>query len=379
MRAVKPIQLNLDIFDGLSRRSGADLISIFIPTHQKGRDVVQDPIRLKNQVAVVDDQLDSLGWRARARSDRLAAATQLLDNKEFWEHQSAGLGVFIDDEDELVAVSIPVTVEPFAHVGQVFHTRHLVPGMGVARVPILVLTKNRVRLLYGTKYDIDEVDADLPSSMDDVNWFVDREKERQQHPDRPGTTRNRHGHEPSSREAEDRDRFLRAVADGLPRQVAAGPLVVLGDDDLVERFRNLVDFETVSPRNSGVSAPADDAMILEKAIPALEGIESSRESEALKRALDRLGEGRASQSLEASISGALAGRVGEVVLRRDLPPVWGRVDATTMRVAIRDERARPGDLDLLDRLVVEAYKTGARISTIAEPIEPSGFIAVNRY
>lgn len=376
---MKPLHLNLGTFDELSRRSGVDLISIFIPTHQIGRDVVQDPIRLKNQLAAVDGHLESVGWKARDRTDRVAAATSLLDDKEFWEHQSAGLGVFIDDEGEVVSVSIPVSVEPFAHVGQVFHIRHLVPGMGVARVPILVLARNVVRLLFGTRYDIDELDVDLPSSLDDVNWFVDREKERQQHPDASGTTRNRHGHEPSAREDEDLARFLRAVADALPRQVADGPLVVLGDDDLVERFRSLVDFETVSPRHSGVSAPHDDAMILDRATPALEGIESSREARALKGALDSLGVGRASQSLEEAISGAIAGRVGEVVMRRGLPPVWGRLDATRMTVDIRREEARPGDLDLLDRLVVEAYKTGARISTIAEPIEPSGFIAINRY
>lgn len=376
---MKPHSLNLDRFDELTRASGVDLISIYIPTHQKGRDVAQDPIQLKNQLAEVEQRLESLGWKTRDRSERLSSAVSLLEDKEFWEHQSAGLGLFIDDEGDLVPVSIPVTVDPFSYVGQVFHVRHLVPGMGVARVPILLLTKNAVRLLYGTKHDIDEVDVDLPGSIDDVNWFVDREKERQQHPDRSGSSRNRHGHEPASSEEEDRNRFLRAVSDALPRQIGDGLLVVVGDDDLVERFRNLVEFETVSPRNSGVSAPQDDAMILERAIPALEGIETSRESEALKRAMDRLGSGRASQSLREAIPAAVSGRVDEVVISRGASPVWGHLDATSMTVAVRDDVARPFDVDLLDRLVVEAYKTGARISTVADPIESGDFIAVNRY
>ncbi len=370
--------MDLDIFDELSRRSGVDLISIFIPTHRKGRDVVQDPIRLKNQLSVVDDHLESQGWKGRDRSERLADVSSLLEDKEFWEHQSAGLGVFIDDRGEVTPVSVPVAVESFSHVGQVFHVRHLVPGMGVASVPIMVLTKNAVRLFYGTKHDLDRVAAELPESMDDVNWFVDREKERQQHPDRAGTTRNRHGHEPSAREDEDRNRFLRAVSDALPRAVT-GPLVVLGDDDLVERFRSLVDFETVSPRNSGISAPDDESMILERATPALAEIESSRESDTLQRARDSLGMGRASQTLEEAVPAALAGRVGEVVIRRGVPPVWGRFDSTSMNVVIDGGKAGPGDVDLLDRLVVEAYKTGARVSTVSEEIESGSFIAVNRY
>jgi hypothetical protein len=375
---MKPNELDTDLFDRLSERRGKDLISIVIPTHQKGRDVAQDPIRLKNELSNVESQLEDLGWKPRERSDRLVQARALLDDKEFWEHQSAGLAVFVDDESQITPVSIPVNVEPASYLAQVFHLRHLVPGMGLARVPILVLTKNAVRLMYGSKFVIEQVEADLPESFDDVNWFVDREKERQQHPDRVGAARNRHGHEPSSREDEDRNRFLRAVAEALPRDLLSGPLVVLGDDDLVERFGSVIDFETVSPRNSGVSRPEDDSAILELAVPAMERIETARESEALKGAMDRLGVGGASTSIGDALPAAVSGRVGDLVITRGISPVWGRLDATEMTVDVHDE-PRPGDVDLLDRLVVESKKTGAKITTVAESIEGDSFIATHRY
>lgn len=375
---MKPLELDTAIFDQLAEQSGADLISIVIPTHQRGRDVAQDPIQLKNQLSQVEGHLEDVGWKPRQRSDRLANARALLDDKEFWEHQSAGLAVFVDEEAEITPVSIPVDVQPVSYVAQVFHLRHLVPGMGLARVPILVLTKNAVRLLYGSKFVIEDVDADLPESFDDVNWFVDREKERQQHPDRVGTARNRHGHEPSSREDEDRSRFLRAVAEALPKDMQEGPLVVLGDVDLVERFSNVVDFETVSPRNSGVSRVEDDSAILELAIPAMEKIESARESEALKQAMNRLGVGKASTAIVDALPDAVSGRVSDLVITREIAPIWGRLDATEMTVDVTDE-PRPGDVDLLDRLVVESRKTGARITTVAESIEGDSFIASHRY
>lgn len=375
---MKPLELDTDLFDRLSQRRGKDLISIVIPTHQKGRDVAQDPIRLKNELSNAEGQLEDLGWKPRERSDRLANARALLEDKEFWEHQSAGLGLFVDDESKITPVSIPVDVDPTSHVAQVFHLRHLVPGMGLARVPVLVLTKNAVRLMYGSKFVIEQVEVDLPESFDDVNWFVDREKERQQHPDRVGTARNRHGHEPSSRENEDRSRFLRAVADALPRDLVSTPLVVLGDDDLVERFGNVVDFETVSPRNSGVSRVEDASAILELAVPAMEMIETARESEALKLAMDRLGVGAASTSIVDALPDAVSGRVSDLVMTRGIEPIWGRLDATEMTVAVNDA-PRPGDVDLLDRLVVESRKTGASITTVAESIEGDSFIATHRY
>ena len=375
---MKPLELHTDLFDQLSERRGKDLISVVIPTHQRGREIAQDPIRLKNELSEVEDRLEDLGWKPRQRSERLSNARSLLDDKEFWEHQSAGLALFIDDESNVTPVSVPVEVEAASYVAQVFHLRHLVPGMGLARVPVLVLTKNAVRLLYGSKFVIDAVDADLPESFDDVNWFVDREKRRQQHPDRPGTARNRHGHEPSSREDEDRNRFLRAVADALPRDRLAGPLVVLGDDDLVERFGNVVDFETVSPRNSGVSRPEDDSALLDLAIPAMQKIEDARESEALKQAMDRLGVGNATTSILEALPDAVSGRIGDLVMTRGIDPIWGRLDATEMTVDVHDE-PKPGDVDLLDRLVVESRRTGSSITTVAEPIEGDSFIATHRY
>lgn len=375
---MKPLELDTDLFDDLTGRSGRDLISMLIPTHQRGRDIAQDPIQLKNQISLVEEHLGELGWKPRPRSDRLTNARALLDDQEFWEHQSAGLAVYIDDEAEITPISIPVRVEPASYVAQVFHMRHLVPGMGLARVPILVLTKNAVRLLQGTKFVIDDVEADLPESFDDVNWFVDREKERQQHPDRVGSARNRHGHEPSSREDEDRSRFLRTVADALPKELLQGSLVVLGDDDLVERFGNIVDFETVSPPNSGVSRPEDDSSILEQAIPAMETIESDRESEALKRAMDQLGVGRATTSIVDALPDAVSGRVSDLVITRGIAPIWGRLDGTEMTVEVNEE-PKAGDVDLLDRLVVESRKTGASISTVAESIEGDSFIATHRY
>lgn len=375
---MKPLALDTDLFDQLSERSGNDLISIFIPTHQRGRDVVQDPIRLKNQLAAVGDFLEEVGWKPRQRSDRLAGAVALLEDNEFWEHQLAGLALYIDDEGEVVAVSTPVGLEAGSHVGQVFHMRHLVPGMGLARVPILLLTKNAVRLFLGSRLTLEELEEDLPESFDDVNWFVDRETQRQQHPDRAGTARNRHGHDPSSRTDEDRSRFLRAVADAIPNVLQQGPMVVLGDDDLVERFGQVSDFETVSPDNSGVGNPEDDSLLLDLARPAISQIESVRETEALKQAMDRLGVGRATTSVAEALPGAVAGRLEDVVMERSAEPIWGRLDATDMSVEIHDEW-RHGDVDLLDRLVVESRKTGASVTTVTESIEGDSFVASSRY
>lgn len=377
---MKPLELDVELFDNLSEKSGTNLITVLIPTHRKGRDVAQDPIQLKNQLSEVASELENLGRKPREREERLSQARGLLDDKEFWEHQSDGLALYVDDTAAVTPVSVPVGVQPSFYVGQVFHLRHLIPSMNLARVPVLTVTKKAVRLFSGSKLGLDEVDADLPESFDDVNWFVDREKQRQQHPDRVGAGgRATHGHEPSARAEEDRDRFLRAVADALPAAVRNARLVVLGDDDLVERFGSIAGLETVSPERSGLGNPADDNLIHEMAIPAIVQIERAEETEALKQAMDRLGVGQATTHVSEAVPAAMTGRIDNVILERTAEPIWGRVDATTMTVDTHEER-ETGDVDLVDRLVVEGRKTGATVTTAGEPIEEGdSFVATFRY
>ncbi len=138
------------------------------------------------------------------------------------------------------------------------------------------------------------------------------------------------------------------------------------------------DFETVSPDNSGVGNPEDDSLLLDLARPAISQIESVRETEALKQAMDRLGVGRATTSVAEALPGAVAGRIEDVVMERSAEPIWGRLDATDMSVEIHDEW-RHGDVDLLDRLVVESRKTGASVTTVTESIEGDSFVASSRY
>src|SRR5919106_3479557 len=157
-------RLNESIFNDLASVSGEDLISMFLPTHKKGRDEIsQDKIRLKNQLSAVDDILAERGWKTRQRSERLAAAHDLLDDLEFWEHQERGLAVYVDDEGEVVPVATarPVTSSPL--VMPVFMLRPLAEELNGLEVPVLVLTKSEVSLFRANQDGVEEIPAELPS------------------------------------------------------------------------------------------------------------------------------------------------------------------------------------------------------------------------
>lgn len=369
--------IDRDLFDRLAAASGRDLISIHIPTHRRGRQLSQDRIRLKNQLAEASGQLADRGWKPRERSERLEAAESLLDDREFWEHQGEGLGLFVEEGGTLTAVSLSRRPIVGCVVMPVFLLRQLAGELNRTALPVLALSRTFVALYRADTSAASRMKADLPESLDDVNWFVDREKQRQQHPDVAGTSRSRHGHESGAREPEDTRRFLREVADALP-DTGEIPLAVLGDDDLVSRFENEVERPTVSPPNSGLSLPVTESQIHDLTRPLVEELDRAAEEAAVVEAKEQVGLENASVEITDALPDAMSGRLGEVLIQRHTESIWGRVDENTLEVTVNDDRSFP-DVDLLDRLVVFTISNGGSIRLLDSPIDGWPFVAIRRF
>ena len=374
---MRPTRLDESLFVDLAERSGRGLISSFIPTHAKGRQVAQDRIHVKNQLTEADEVLSDLGYKPQERNERLAPARGLLDDVEFWEHQAGGLALFIGDNGEFEAVSTSDSPQPSSVVMPVHLLRPLLGDLYDLVVPVLALTRDEVSLYVASGHGVRRLSDDLPS-FGDVNWFVDRETQRQQHPDHSGTSRSRHGHEDASGSDEDLARFLREVDSALREFPAAVPMVVLGDDDLAARFANRSERETISPPNSGLASPISQQEIEECIEPVMAELVVDRRQEAIGDARDRLGMGAGSTQLEEALPAVMSGRVATVIVHTEAAPVWGRFDESAFDVEIHDH-ARPGDVDLIDRLVVWAHRRGADIISSPEPFDGQAFAVLYRY
>lgn len=374
---MKATRLDEAVFNDLAEQSGENLISVFVPTHRAGRVVAQDRIHLKNQLSAADDILSDLGWKPRERSERLSKARELLDDVEFWEHQDAGLAVYIDAAGDVTTISSSRDLEASAVVMPVFLLRPLVADIQPISAPVLALTIDEVALFTATETTVERMDVELPS-YDDVNWFVDRETQRQQHPDRAGSGRNRHGHEASTRTDEDFARFLREIDSAIQGFESETPLVVLGDDDLVARFSHHSGRETVSPENSGIGSPFSETRVQEMVAGVIAAMSQERVGAAIADATDQLGVGMGAVNIDEALAAAISGRVRRLVIQRNADPVWGRMDESTLEVDIQDAQ-RPGDVDLLDRLVVWSRNNGAEIVSSETEIDDRAFIATFRY
>lgn len=374
-----PRDIDVATFDQLAGHQAEHLISLILPTEVKGPEVLQNRTRLGNLLRAAEDQLEAAGWRPRRRSEHLARALDLLTDEEFIQHQRPGLALYVGAGGAPHAMGL-VSRPPMnlVVVAGTFHVRHLLPSLQAPQLRALVLTRGAVRLYETSWRGTKRLDADLPSSLRDTSWFTDRESQLQQHSDRTGSAAHRHGHDPSEWRSEDLLRFLRLVADRIPEPDNSGPLLLLGDDELAHGFAEIHSGEHLFSSGNRVRDADDAGEIQDQAAPSLESVAAEREKAALTIAEEHLGRSDGEMALAQALEAAIAGRVGQLIVSGAAAPHWGRLDVGNLTIEEHGEQ-RPGDVDLLDRLVVHAHTNGAHLDVVSGPIRGHDFVALPRF
>ena len=150
----------------LINTSGEWCVSIYMPTHQFGREQQQDPIRFKNLLTKAEEKLLDSGLRRPEVQELMRPAESLLDDEDFWRHQSDGLAVFLSPNSSRT-FRLPSKFDELVVVARNFQIKPLLPLLSKdGKFYILALSMNEVRLLLGTRDTIDEADlGDIPTTM----------------------------------------------------------------------------------------------------------------------------------------------------------------------------------------------------------------------
>ena len=159
------MQMPKDELKELLRYKGK-CVSIYMPTHRAGAETQQDPIRLKNLLREAEAALIRTGLRSSRARELLEPAQELVEDHEFWQHQSDGLAIFLSP-GLFRSYRLPLEFEESVFVAERFHVKPLLPLLtGDGRFYVLALSQNEVRLLQGTRFNVGEVDLeDVPRSL----------------------------------------------------------------------------------------------------------------------------------------------------------------------------------------------------------------------
>jgi hypothetical protein len=352
-------------------------VSLFLPTHVKGAEVRQGPIRLKNLIGEAAETLTGAGMRSVEAEALLAPAAALMEDYDFWQHQEHGLALFLD-RDGMRSYRVPLALNEQVVTGPRFHLKPLLPLLeadGTFRV--LTLTADKVLVYSGSRFSMspDET-VDLPDSLADVAGESDYENPVQASPvARPNTgslnigNAQVYGDSPPEWRKRRLVEFAEHVAAALDAATARQPLpvVLVADATLAG---HVAQASSLGPLLAGVVDTNPEALDVAQLHEAAYAVMRPRLDAARGAAVERFAawrgqnDQRAVADDAAVVQAATQGRIDTLLLRPD-PTLWGHYDPDTGTVT----PAAPGDStseDLYEKAALLTVEYGGTVHVLAE-------------
>lgn len=302
-------------------------VSIFLPTHVRGAEIRQGPIRLKNLLSEAHDRLGAQDLRRSDVDALLAPATALVDDYAFWQHQNEGLALFLG-AGEMREHRVPLSFDERVVIGPGFHVKPLLPLLAAdGAFHVLTVTSDRVRLFDASRFGMAEVELDdAPEDLAEVMGRPDYQNPLQAPPaTRPGAGRltiskaEVMGDSPGDWRKDRLVEYVRRVASALEDRLASDgvPVVLVADAETGGHFRK---FSTLGPLLAGVvetnPAAMDETALHEAAYSVVAPQFDAGRREAVERlaALHGSGDARAATGLEEMCRFAQEGRIETLLL-----------------------------------------------------------------
>ncbi|WP_281825547.1 hypothetical protein [Jannaschia rubra] len=342
-------------------------VSLFLPTHVRGAETRQGPIRLKNLLAEARNRLGDRGMKAGDIHALLAPATALLDDYPFWQHQNEGLALFLGSGG-MHEHRVPLSFDERVAIGPRFHVKPLLPLLAAdGAFHVLTITAERVRLFDASRFSMAEVELDdAPEDLAEVMGKADYQNPLQAPPaTRPGpggTTISKSevlGDSPADWRKDRLVEYVRRIASVLDDRLAsdAVPVVLVADAETGGHFARST---TLGPLLAGVietnPAAMDDTALHEAAYALVEPRFMAGRREAVGRlaALQGSDDARAMAGAEDVARSAQEGRVETLLLAEGASDRDGGATGS-------DDEAEGSTLDRFDAAAVQTLRHGGDV------------------
>jgi hypothetical protein len=358
-------------------------VSVFMPMHRSGPETQQDSIQFKNLLREAEEHLSAHGLRAPEAQELLEPAANLLQDGVFREHHGDGLALFLSPGTFRYYL-VPCVFKESVIVANRFHIRPLLPLLsGDGRFYVLALSQNKVRLLQGSHYGVNEVDlTDVPENLaqtlrDDDSW-----KDLYMHSGggKGHYSAIAHGHELDTKS--NLLRYFRQIDKGLHDLLKEerAPLLLAAVDYLHSMYTEVNTYPHLM--NAGISGNPerfDSEELHEQAWVVLTPYFQKGKQEARDRYNELAGSDRASNSIRKIVPASHGGRVELLFISPDFQQ-WGIFNPDTNDLHTHN-REKPGDEDLFELVTIQTLLNQG-IVYVVEPEEMPGrgsVAAVFRY
>jgi hypothetical protein len=352
-------------------------VSLFL--HTTRGPAHQDHKAWKNLLREAEERLQAMGQRPSEAKNLLAPAQELFNDTPFWLNLSTGLAGFLSPEMNRF-FRLPAVFRDQVVCNDHFHVKPVLPLLtGDGRFYVLALSQKSVRFLQGSRDTVQELGlpAGVPTSLEDALRYGDELAHDRQFRSHSVHTHTAAGGPATAREGifqgkgpgvdsakDGLEEFCKQVDHGLHHfwHTEQAPLVLAADTVLQPIYRAVNTYSHLlaegikgSPEHLGAQELHTRAWDLVRP-----HFEEEREKIAARyRDLVGSRRGHTGNDLKEVLPAAYQGHVQYLFVARDQER-WGKFDPANLNVVL-DERAEPGDEDLLNLAVVHALSHKATV------------------
>ncbi len=361
-------------FKELLRDREPPTVSIYAPTSRTTSDWEAERLRFRAALDRAEELLRA-DYEPGAGKGLLDEPRSLLNDQQFWLHQSDGLVAFCAS-GFFRLYRLPLDVPELVVVGPSFHTRPLIRYLQAPdRYWVLALSQKDVQLWEGTHTGLRQMSMEgVPQNLKEaVGQYMDYERETFHSSTGSGGRSAYHGHGEGMDSKEwELEAFVRKIDTGLGELMdpVAGPVVLAGVDEFHALYRSVSQLKNLASEGiqGNVSRMGADELH-RKAWPIVQASVGSKIDEALQlwESAYRLKKAESDVSVSARLG--VAGRIRLLMTERDRR-LWGHFDRATGAIEmVREGGADPGNraVDLLDELAETVILNGG--NALAVPPE----------
>ncbi len=367
----------------LLERTESPALSVFLPTHRKGEEVQQDPIRFKNQLREAEQQLERMGLSSSETEEFLEPARDLLDKPLFWQHGERGLALFLTD-NFFKTWKVPLDFKEQVYAGDRFLITPLLPMVTLeGTFCILALSQKNMRLLKATREAHEPLSLDdAPTSMEEFKQYDLEEKSLSPAPGGGGDKPMYHGWGDASVEDNYVENYLKQVENEVTSILRQrnDPLVLTGVNKAIALYRKVNHYHRLM--EDAVPGNPDEKSEEELRKEGWEVIKSYFLKDMyndLSRYNDLKGTGKQSDDLSKIVQSSHYGKVDTLFLGTGQQR-WGRFEQEEETVHLSSGR-NDGDYDLLNEAAIRTLTQGGDVYALDREDMPDGVsvAAIYRY
>lgn len=367
-------------------------ISIYLPTFKKGSETEQNSIKFKNLISEAEEKIQKLNKEhSEELTKNLKDASNLIDDHEFWQHQSDGLALFISKVN-FDYFRVAINFEELVVVTKSFHLKPLFSVLNSDRFYVLFLSQKSAQLFNCTDKNISKVEVEgMPEKVEEVLDENELEKQLQFHTETPqvdsGAGRPAIFHGTGAADI-DKDvytlKYFREIDKTLSGYLANedAPLVLCCVDFLLPIYNKANNYNHLYQENvSGNPESFTDTEIHEKSFDLLKSYFKEGRDNSIERYKKLLGQKSDIHSdiLSDIVVESFSGKVDTLFVTKNLQK-WGNFDKEKLKISFSDENTA-GSEDLFNLASIYTFMNSGKVFVLDQDLMPenSEIAAIFRY